>query len=566
VTLLSRRESPRTSASPFGRVGITLVPLALALVLFGSSLVDDAYITLGEADRLARYGTLTNYNGDRIEQSSSILHVVTLAFLNAVTRIPLVWATTIIGLLFSALTVYATMRLASRIHTGTEVIAGLLAATSLPLVYWSLGGLETTMASFFLAMSVGAAATLVGRKRRRPAYVYIGSAAAYAWVRPEGALILTAGVALGLLTLRVRRRGGHERGVDRPTALLMLAAPIGALVVVTLFRLAYFSTILPQPAWAKQRGLQVQHGVVYVLTTFDRVSTIAYFVMGGIALVGAFVLLSRGSFAGILTATTASCLVLFVILTGGDWMQGGRFLATTVPLLAALASVPIARMHSHRAATLSLVALNCLGLLLFVHTDSDGTPAWASVRTPTLDYRARSSVSRSWPESRSRGVRRDLQTVPVMLDTIAALHAAGVERVTIGTGQNGVAMFYTFDRFKSGVRLIDRDSLATHDFDHCREIEHRGVYGTRIRYRDWFANAKKCGVEEPDLVFDLGVKERIAGLEGYETVYQQLGQVCVSPAIGDPRPKDNAEFIAIRRDIVATLNLRLGLQSTNTRC
>jgi hypothetical protein len=549
-----------------GRVGITLVPIALALVLFGSSLVDDAYITLGEADRLARYGTLTNYNGARIEQSSSILHVVSLALLNAVTRIPLVWATTIIGLLFAALTVFATMRLSSRIRPGTEVIAGLLAATSLPLVYWSVGGLETTMASFFLAMSVGAAAALVGRQRRRPAYVYIGSAAAYAWVRPEGALILTAGVALGILTLRVRRRGNREVGVDRPTALLMLAAPIGALVVVTLFRLWYFSTTLPQPAWAKAHGLQVDRGVVYVLTTFDRVSTIAYLVMGGIALVGAFLLFSYGSFAGILAATTASCLVFFVVLTGGDWMQGGRFLVTTVPLLAALAAVPIARMQHHRVATVSLVALNCLGLLLFVHTDSDGTPAWASVRTPTLDYRARSSIARSWPESRSRGVRRDLQTVPVMLDTIAALHASGVKRVTIGTGQNGVVMFYAFERFKNGVRLIDRDSLATHDFDHCTDVQHRGVYGTRIRYRDWFANAARCGVEEPDLVFDLGVKERIAGLEGYETVYQQLGQVCVRPAIGDPRPKDNTEFIAIRRDLVANSNVRLGLQSTNTRC
>jgi hypothetical protein len=127
-------------------------------------------------------------------------------------------------------------------------------------------------------------------------------------------------------------------------------------------------------------------------------------------------------------------------------------------------------------------------------------------------------------------------------------------------------MFYTFERFERGVRLIDRDSLATHDFDRCTDIQHRGVYGTRIRYRDWFANAARCGVEAPDLVFDLGVKERIAGLQGYETVYQQRGQVCVSPAIGDPRPKDNTEFIAIRHDLVANSNVRLGLQSTNTRC
>jgi hypothetical protein len=67
-------------------------------------------------------------------------------------------------------------------------------------------------------------------------------------------------------------------------------------------------------------------------------------------------------------------------------------------------------------------------------------------------------------------------------------------------------------------------------------------------------------------VFDLGVKERIAGLQGYATVYQQLGEVCVSPAIGDPRPKANTEFIAIRRDLVANSNIRLGLHSTNTRC
>lgn len=50
---------------------------------------DDAFITYWAAHAIARFGEIVNYDGDRVEQSSSLLHTVILAILHAVTGVNL---------------------------------------------------------------------------------------------------------------------------------------------------------------------------------------------------------------------------------------------------------------------------------------------------------------------------------------------------------------------------------------------------------------------------------------------------------------------------------------------
>src|SRR5579872_3509203 len=52
--------------------------LALGFVFFRSTGQDDSYISYWPAHTLARYGSIVNYSGDAVEQSSSLLWVLML--------------------------------------------------------------------------------------------------------------------------------------------------------------------------------------------------------------------------------------------------------------------------------------------------------------------------------------------------------------------------------------------------------------------------------------------------------------------------------------------------------
>ena len=57
----------------------TLLGLALAICLWGQGGQDDKYITYWPARTLAEHGEILNYNGLRLEQSSSLSLVLLLA-------------------------------------------------------------------------------------------------------------------------------------------------------------------------------------------------------------------------------------------------------------------------------------------------------------------------------------------------------------------------------------------------------------------------------------------------------------------------------------------------------
>jgi hypothetical protein len=130
----------------------TIVPAAalliLGLSLFTSTVHDDSYISYWAAHTLAEKGQLVNYNGERVEQSSSLAFVVLVALLSRI----LPFAISNIGPLVSILagigTVLLVQRIAVAVNPALEFPAGMLAASSSALVYWSFSGMETSLAAF----------------------------------------------------------------------------------------------------------------------------------------------------------------------------------------------------------------------------------------------------------------------------------------------------------------------------------------------------------------------------------------------------------------------------------
>ncbi|MDQ1396424.1 MAG: hypothetical protein QOG64_1683, partial [Acidimicrobiaceae bacterium] len=72
---------------------------------------DDPYITFWPAHTLATFGHIVYYNGDRIEQSSSIIHVLLLAALDRLLPLPL----PLLGYGLALLSAMASVSLAQRL-------------------------------------------------------------------------------------------------------------------------------------------------------------------------------------------------------------------------------------------------------------------------------------------------------------------------------------------------------------------------------------------------------------------------------------------------------------------
>src|SRR4051812_15689114 len=91
------------------RVAVFALPpvvlLVLGAVFFGSTGRDDAYLTYWPAHTLATSGRILNYNGQRVEQSSSLLHVVVLAAVSRLTSLSIPSAGWIVGLMSGAASV-----------------------------------------------------------------------------------------------------------------------------------------------------------------------------------------------------------------------------------------------------------------------------------------------------------------------------------------------------------------------------------------------------------------------------------------------------------------------------
>ena len=98
--------------------------LFIGIALFPSAGRDDSHITYWSAYALSNFGEILNYNGDRIEQSSSLLHVLLLAAVHLVSRVDLV----VLGRVLSVLCAIATLAAVKRLGQRMSSAAGFTAA------------------------------------------------------------------------------------------------------------------------------------------------------------------------------------------------------------------------------------------------------------------------------------------------------------------------------------------------------------------------------------------------------------------------------------------------------
>jgi hypothetical protein len=522
-------------------------------VVFTSAGHDDSHITYWAARSLLELGEIVNYNGDRVEQSSSLLHVLLTAGLAGATRLPVPTSGFLLGLAGAAATTVLAYAAAWRLRGAAGPLAGVVVALLPFLAYWSVGGLETTLASATLLAAVLAAWAYAARGGRRRRFLALATVtiAAFVLVRPEAGLVLTASfVVAGVLWWLLTRleRVPLDEGLSLLRLGHLVVLTLGCLAAVTAWRLAYFGEAMPNPVGAKVGGLAIGEGLRYVARTLDGPDVVVVLAGGALAILAA---LRRPHPLRVLLGATAVVQLGAVVAAGGDWMGGGRMLVPALPLLAVLAAdavMGLPRPGTRRVLAAGLVASQVLGLAVFARSDSLGKPLWASVTWD--DEPSGDAVGSGWFERNKRVHRRDLVLVPELVRVVDQLDAHVDGPVTVASGQAGLITYRLMERRYGEVRFIDRLSLVTDEFGACRDAFDETPFGLDIPYDHWFDHTTDCGVDVPDVVFDLGrLADRPDLQEDFVSVFEVTGSVGSGSDLLPGAALVADESILVRKDL-----------------
>src|SRR6185312_3656453 len=246
----------RPSFPPRWFLGAGVAFVVLAFLIYGQSGPDDVYITYWPARTLAEHGRIWNYNGVRLEQSSSLSLVVVLAILYRLTpfSMPVVAFVTSLG--FGLWALWLAQRVAARLELRPSWAVVPVIATVACFGSWSTSGMEMPLvgaAGLLMALRLDDLRATAGwRPGLRAALAVLFFAAS----RPESPVIATAvGLAVIGALLWARAAGPEDSPRRRLLAsgriVVAIAAPLALLLA---FRRLYFHAWIPNSAAMKVGG------------------------------------------------------------------------------------------------------------------------------------------------------------------------------------------------------------------------------------------------------------------------------------------------------------------------
>ena len=553
-----------------------LLPVAgligLSVSLYPSAGRDDAYITYWAAHTLREFGEIANLNGVHLEQSTSLLHVLVLGALSLVTTFPVPAIGPPTSVLFGILTVIYTYEFARRyVGRWYSMGAAMIVATAAPFVYWTTGGLESTLAALVATALLYHLTRYLERPGagRPPPVVWV-TMGAFLLARPESIFVIGS-VLIGLFViLRLRSMSVADDRLESYALTirkLLWAALTSAVLMTAIFavKMAYFGGWLPQPVAAKLGGdallSGVGEGVEYVITALlpPPLSLLPFFSIAGAVYFARKIALDEEEFTGgLLLSLYTLAYIAFILLVGGDWMEGSRFIVPVMPALAVLAVVIIPHIKLRDLQVYAIggiIAFHVVGAVWFAKFGSISTPLWDVSRVEQMDL----PIERySWFARPNRTHLRDMPVVEELSSVIEQLQPSVDGKLTIMSGQAGFVPFHALGPLYNQIEFIDRRGVTTPHFTECEvtnEVERDSTGLLRV-LPTFFAYAedieKQCSVESPHIIFELDLPEltieNIVRRNGYVIVYRQTGKIQTSKTLQGIEVLAH-EFIAVREDL-----------------
>jgi hypothetical protein len=534
-----------------------IVLLGLGILLFSSAGRDDTYISLWPALSIANTGKYINYSGDPVEQSSSLAQVLILAGLEKLTGIDIVSLGYFLSVAAGLLAVGLTMKLSKSIAAQGWFLSGLLAASSAYLVYWSFGGLEATLYAVFGILVLLALSRFLGPGKAGASSLSMLTAAVivFSTVRPEAGIVLACllcGVGLAFLGLKRTRRdepaaADFDRVIRRSFGAMGLV--LAGQVVIATARSLYFHSYIPQPVIAKTSGSlsarRILDGVVYLLYSSGWGPAVCVLALATAVSIG--VLLGNASRRGpgrlperlplplLLSFFFVLVQLSFVVLAGGDWMEGGRFIVPVIPQFSIFLSLALlALIRKRRLAGLAaalLIAVELGATLDFAVRKSTGLPLWVAAKC-SRRYAGKVPADRlSWFERTNQVHLRDIGVIREMRRLLPTLRRTPSTRFTIISTFMGMVPFHLAEEYgPEKIRFIDVNGLTDRTLTRCSLTSGLpgNSFGLEFSIKKFLARRNDlnavCGVPEPDILF--GAYETPADFDfyreaGYKIVFVQ---------------------------------------------
>jgi hypothetical protein len=519
-----------------------LVGAALAWTEFPAAGNDDSHITHWSAHALAKYGAILNYNGEHVEQSSSLLLVLVLAGLNKLLALPIPATAWALGVLAAAGTVVIATKLTLGIERSVAPFTPIIAATSLPFAYWATSGMETALFALLgcaVVEVLGEGIDAARLRFERRSALELALLFAFVLVRPEAPLVLLCTLAgTSALYAYLALVLGRDSAKPRLFATLVrLGAAVVVVLVVALGRYAAFHAFVPNSAAAKVGGFELSAGAAYLFKAFEKMD----YTLGVFGLVGAVICIAQalrgeGSSRGPLLVAWTLAMLSFVISSGGDWMPAARLVAPLLPGLAVLAALVLSSTPAFTAKPLSplvvwgfaflLVGSNVRSELKFGRSRENGSFSGAEAHAGADALIGPAERDFAFTELGNKAHRRDARLLGVLLDRLAKLAPSPEHPLYIMSGQAGMVPYYAFSEHYGALKFIDLFAITTRDILPCvpDDKQRSGIHGIKLDPSYIIDRANEmpatCGARRPDIVFSTGRFPHYLAERGYENVYQ----------------------------------------------
>ena len=547
--------------------------LGLAFLFYTSGGQDDTYITYWPARTLAEHGQILNYNGVRLEQSSSLSFVVALAILYRLTPFSMPTVGFLASMGFGAVALALTARVARAMGLGSPGMTAPLAGTVACFAYWATSGMENTFVAATALWVIAEIAGLDGTSARgwRTWCAMFLSMLAFAASRPEAPVVLAC-MMLGLLLSWGAARVRSVRWMSGKSLAAVVGIAAGAVALLVAFRRLYFHAWVPNPASLKTAGFNSAEGLSYL---WDSSIQSGVWILGA-GVIGLLVLgfhAIRGRSAGPAPALVASlCLaqLAFIVISGGDWMSAGRFLAPAIPALVLAGMAGVASLVRSNGAVVGLSALliatNLLQQLQFLHKGyGEGRPAW-TFRSLGAMFRERFGAHEFSPiELGNKLHLRDAVTAHHLIPIVRRAEEIRQRPVWMTTGQAGMIAYHAMSASQGRAKLVDLWALTTRDLIDCiprgeRSLGKWGMWHTLQWHLDSLDRLERdCGLPKPDIYFNECISasdKKLLRDKGYVIVFNQTGDMRNSKSQKwFPGSLGACGYIAVTRELARELGL-----------
>ncbi|HJX64338.1 MAG TPA: hypothetical protein VJ860_10365 [Polyangia bacterium] len=547
---------------------------ALAVILWSQGGQDDCYITYWAARALAEHGQILNYNGLRLEQSSSLSLVLVLALVYRLTPLSMPTVAYCVSLGAGVATMLLAVRVGRRMGLGSR--AGLVAAlgTFGCFSYWATSGMETALTTAAGLWFIDEC-TRATERCRRWYWLRFGAAAfLFAAARPEAPLLLVGLALLSIAIAAVSRRSGSQ-SVGRALLLPMGRAAVTIAVVGLLFgfRRLYFHAWWPNPALMKVGGFNAQDGARYLWDVGLAAGAFPLLLfIAGLAVLVKRRLQGAGNATAELVASLGLAQLAFLVSSGGDWMQGARFLALIVPSLVLTGFLALEKFATAASGRAGLAALYAAANLVFavqvLHQGAvEGQPLW-TMRGVFSRFDARvKSKQFSRVELLNKMHRRDAVTLSELLPVADALVAQVKTRpIQVMTGQAGMTAYHLASRHFGKVNILDLWSLTDRQLLDClpKGTVSAGKWGTFIGpdrpLKEHAEISKRCGLPLPDIFYNAVLDDFLLPLFAqldYVVVYHQVGRIKNSEGQKFFPANEEADgYVAVKRELALAAGLQ----------